>query len=451
MLPDFEPRLAAFAEVIVRVGLNLQPGQRLLIAEPYELQGVARSAEVIVEAVKRAAATDVEVIWGDGARLREFALNKDWRGYVQLVGANARQMQHYINNQDALLFLQSSQPGLLAGLPAADIAELRRIGWEHFGPIAQQLIQGATNWTVAPAPTPAWAQAAYADLPSEHRLAALWENVFEAMRIPRWSATAGRAGENPPGLLRQGYGAHAKPKQPAITLATAGGRVPPQGNPSAEWEAYLASLQQRCARLNAQRHRTLRYSGEGTDLSVALPSGHVWCTARLTTKSGVPFVANLPTEEIFTAPHRNSAEGTVRVSRPVNYNGAVIEGIELQFKRGRVVAATAQTGADLLQRLLETDEGASRLGEVAIVGDVGGSLPPDLGSSGHQAPPANWQNSGRLFHHPLLDENAQSHIALGEAYTFCQRPPDDSALNRSRLHLDLPLAANIILPPAEPA
>lgn len=391
MLPAFEPRLRAFAEVIVRVGLNLQPGQRLLIAEPYELQGVALSAKIIVEAVSRAAITDVEVIWGDGPRLREMALNKDWRGYVQLVGANAWRMQHYIDNQDALLFLQSSQPALLDGLPPEQIAELRRIGWEHFGPIAQQLVNGATNWTVAPAPTPAWAQAAYADLPSEQRLPALWQEVFNALRVT-------------------------------------------EPTPLVGWQLHLKYLQQQCASLNAKRHRTLRYQGEGTELSVALPSGHVWRTAQLTTKSGVPFVANLPTEEVFTAPHRNSAEGTVRVSRPISYSGAVISGIELEFKRGAVVAATAQTGADLLSRLLDTDEGASRLGEVAIV-------PAQTSLS----------RAGRLFRHPLLDENAQCHIALGEAYRFCQQPSDDSALNRSLVHVDLPVDAVMILPDTEPS
>src|SRR5262249_27254560 len=142
MLPDFEPRLRAFAEVIVRVGLNLQRGQRLLIAEPYELQGVARSAEVIVEAVIKAAAADAEVIWGDGRRLREFVEKADWRGFAQLAGNNARRLADGVRRGDALLFLQGSQPHLLDGLPAGRVAELRRIGWEYFGPVAQQLVQG---------------------------------------------------------------------------------------------------------------------------------------------------------------------------------------------------------------------------------------------------------------------------------------------------------------------
>ncbi len=382
--------MRAFAEVIVRVGLNLQRGQRLLIAEPYELQGVARSAEVIVEAISKAAATEIEVIWGDGPRLREFALNKDWPGFVQLMSTHARRMHSYIQNHDALLFLQSSQPTMLDGIAPESVAALRRISWEHFGPIARQLVQGATNWTVAPAPMPAWAQAVYADLPSDQRLASLWQDVFTAMRI------------NEP-------------------------------SPLAAWQLHLRLLRQQCASLNTQRLPTLRYKGEGTDLTVALPPGHVWCTAQLTTKSGVPFLANLPTEEIFTAPHRNSAEGTVHVSRPISYSGAVIKGIELEFKRGAVVAASAQTGTDLLARLLDTDEGASRIGEVAIVSEQ-----TSLG------------RAGRLFYHPLLDENASSHIALGEAYGFCQRPPDPAVLNRSLVHVDLPFDASLILPGAEP-
>ena len=385
MFPDFEPRLRAFAEVIVRTGLNLQRGQRLLIAEPYELQGVARSAEVLVEAVIKAAGCDVAVIWGDGASLREFALNKDWRGFAQLVGANARRMQEYIHHHDALLFLQGSQPRLLDGVPAAEVTELRRIGWEYYGPIAQQLVTGATNWTIAPAPSPAWAHAAYPDLPAEQRLVALWQDIFTALRI------------NDP-------------------------------SPLAAWQIHLLSLKQRRDELNAQRIAGLRYQGDGTDLIVTLPPGHVWSTAQLETSSGLPFVANLPTEEIFTAPHRDSTEGTVSVARPVNHGGAVMDGIELEFSRGRVVTARARTGGDLLRQLLDTDDGAGRLGEVALIP--------------HETSLARTK---RLFHHPLLDENATNHLALGEGYGFSLKSTDRSSLNRSLIHVDLPIAAAVHL------
>ncbi|MDI1320359.1 MAG: aminopeptidase, partial [bacterium] len=128
--------------------------------------------------------------------------------------------------------------------------------------------------------------------------------------------------------------------------------------------------------------------------------------------------------EIFTAPHRDSAEGTVRVARPINHGGAVIDGIELEFRRGRVVTAQARTGAELLRQLLDTDEGAGRLGEVALIP--------------HETSLARAE---RLFHHPLLDENAANHIALGEGYGFSLKSPDRSPLNRSLIHVDLPIAA----------
>ena len=429
---DFASRLRAFAEVIVRVGLNLQRGQRLLIAEPYELQGVARSAEVIVEAVRTMALesgcplgtevlakephpASVEIIWGDAAQLRKFAEQADWRGFARLVGENARKMERYVRQGDALLFLQGSQPKLMDGIAPDSVAELRRIGWEHFGSIAQQLVAGATNWTVAPAPSPEWADAVYADLPGEQRLSALWEDVFEAMRIPRWSAVSGRA-PNP-----------------------SGGQVPPEIH-LAVWQSHLQILQKRRDELNARRVKTLRYLGEGTDLTVTLPPKHTWCTAQLRTRSGVRFVANLPTEEVFTLPHKDSAEGVVRVSRPVNYGGTVIDDIELEFMRGRVVHARARTGSDVLTRLLDTDEGATRLGEVAIVGlPLDGSRPGQTASAS-----STWRNSDRLFYHPLLDENASNHIALGEGYAFCLRSPNPAALNRSLIHVDLPVSAQAL-------
>lgn len=270
----------------MRVGLNLKRGQRLLITDPYELQGIARNAAVIVEAVRVAATAagcphpaGIDTIWSDGSRLREFAAQADWRGFSQLVAANATVMQAAIAQGDALLFLPGSHPQLMAGIAAERVTELRRIAWEYFGPIAQQLIAGATNWTVAPAPAP---------------------------------------------------------------------------------------------------------------------------------------------------------EGVVRVSRPINYGGAVIDGIELEFRRGRVVKATAKTNAALLEQLLATDEGAARLGEVALVQ--------------HETSLAR---SGRHFHHALLDENASSHIALGEAYAFCLRSPNSAAQNRSLIHVDLPLDARVTLTKGE--
>jgi aminopeptidase len=332
---DFAENLRALAEVIVRVGLNLQSGRRLLIAEPYELQGVSRQAAALVEAVDRCA----------------------------------------------------RHAGLMAGLPDGEVDALRTIARRHLGPIAQQLVRGAINWMVACAPTPAWADTVFADLPAGERLPRLWADVFAACRV--------------------------------------GDRDPP-----AAWRDHLVSLRRQCEELNGRRSSTLCFRGPGTDLTVALPREHIWRTAELATTAGRSFLANVPMEEIFTLPHRDSADGTVRVARPVVHGGAVIDGAELEFRGGRVVKAKARKGESSLHRLLATDEGAARLGEVALV------------------PPATAiARTGRLFHHPLLDENALAHVALGEAYPFAHRggmtlSADQLAsagFNRRLVHVDLPL------------
>ncbi|MBA4138100.1 MAG: hypothetical protein C0518_12360 [Opitutus sp.] len=392
MIPDFPARLRQMADVLVRVGVNLQPRQPLLISEPYEQQGVARSAEVIVEAVRHAAddlGSSVEVIWSDGAALRAMLERDDRIAFQQLVRGNVRRLQQHVEAGGALMFLTGSQPRVLAGLPAERLTIFNEINWRQLGPLVQQLVHGATQWTLAPAPSPTWAALTFADLPGEERLTALWRVVFDALRVD---------------------GA-----DDAVDA----------------WRAHLAGLEQHAARLNSQRAHTIHYEGDGTDLTIDLPRRHHWCTAQLTSAAGVPFVVNLPTEEIFTAPDRSSAEGVVRVARPVVHAGTTLDGIELEFRRGRVVRSSARTGGELLAQLLATDDGADRLGEVALLASEFGAAPRD------------WQSARPLFHHPLLDENAACHVALGEAYPFCHRGWWKRAVNRSLIHVDLPLAARV--------
>lgn len=394
MIPDFSARLHELADVIVRVGVNLQRGQRLLIAEPYEQQGVARSAEVIVEAVRRAAAeldSEVDVIWSDPAALRASVEQDDREAFASLVRRHTRRVERHVTAGGALLFLTGSQPRLLGGLPEERLAQFNAITWRIIGPLIQSLMRGATQWTLCPAPSPTWAALACADLPDDARLAALWHAVFAALRV-----------DGTPGAVQR-------------------------------WHDHLTALQRHADDLNARRLRSVRYEGNGTDLRIGLPRGHHWCTAQFATRRGVRFVANLPTEEVFTTPRRRSAEGIARVVRPVPFQGTGIEGIELEFRRGRVVRATASRGRDLLERLIATDAGASRLGEVAL-------LASDLG-----APRLGWQEARAPFHHALLDENAANHIALGEAYPAAHRGWWKAAVNRSLIHLDLPLAARVAL------
>jgi len=389
VFPGFQEQLRRYAEVIVRFGLNLRPGQRVLIAEPYELQGVARTARPLVEALIAAAqaagAAGVETIWGDEAAWRRAA--RDWpdRDFLERLEANAARMEQAIAAGDALVFPMSAIPGLAVGIDPRAAARLRRACGEFYGRLSPALMSGATNWTAVPAPTPEWAAEVFADLPEPERAGRLWTEVF----------AAGRAG----------------------TL-----------DPVAAWETRAAELERRRDELNARGWRRLRLHGPGTDLTLALPSAHRWCTALLRTRDGRRFAPNLPTEEVFTAPHRDSAEGWLRVARPVCHGGAVMEGVELEFRGGQVVCARARCGAELLRSVLATDRGASRLGEVALVDDA--------------SPVAR---SGRCFRQALLDENAMNHVALGDSYAFTAMAGARDSLNRSVLHLDLPVDAEALL------
>lgn len=407
MPSDFDSRLRALAEVVVRIGLNLQPGQPLLITDPYDLLGVHPEALPLATAIKAAAGAGTQIITADPARLRALAEANDQKGYVVQVAANTLRMRNHLKRGGAFLFLTGSAPQLFAGLPPDRLARFEAVKWRLLGPVIQKLIRGATQWTLLPAPTSDWATAAGTTVP------ALWETVFSALRLP--------------------------PPSPYLP-------PPPSHLPPLEvWQSHLAALTVRCDELNAARHRRIRYTGTGTDLTLDLPRSHRWCTAQLTTPAGVPFVVNLPTEEVFTAPHRSSATGRVRIARPVAHNGTVMDDIELEFRSGRVVQARARTGEDHLQRLLAADNGACRIGEVALVENVGGALRPDAAPASALPPPPAWASSLPAFHHTILDENSAHHIALGDAYRFCSRAWLPLAINSSQLHLDLPLDAQVEL------
>ena len=389
MFPGFEEQLHRYAEVIVRFGLNLQPGQRVLLAEPYELQGVARAAAPLVDAVtvaaRAAGAAEVETLWGDETAWRDAV--RDWpaRDFLERLERNTTRLERAIGAGEALVFPMSVHPGLADGVAPRAAAQLRRACGEFYGRLVPDLMAGATNWTAVPAPTPEWADSVYAESPGPARVGRLWADVLAACRAD-------------------------------------------SASPVADWEARAAELECRCDELNARGWRRIRLHGPGTDLTLALPAAHRWCTALLRTRDGRRFAPNLPTEEVFTAPHRDSAEGWLRVARPVCHGGAVMEGVELEFRGGQVVCARARRGSELLRSVLAADRGAVRLGEVALVDGV--------------SPVAR---SGRCFRQALLDENAMNHVALGDGYAFTAAAGALGSLNRSALHLDLPVDADALL------
>jgi len=353
--PEFDQQIERYAEVIVRVGVNLQPGQRLYMRAPLAAAPLARA---VARVAYQAGAPLVDVLWNDEqlalARLQHaprdsFGEFAHW--YVDSAMAA-------IERGDAFVSLVSDTPGLLAGQDQAAIAMMMQTAGRHSEPVGAQIQRNAVPWTVAGAANPGWADKVFPDAEADTRAALLWQAIFSACRINR-------------------------------------------PDPVAEWKSHIAELSARAAYMTGRRYSALRYRGPGTDLTVGLPAGHIWAGGGGNSLGGTPFVANLPTEEIFTLGHRERAAGVVRASRPLNLGGVLVEDFALTFKDGRVVEARAARGEEVLRRTLDADEGAARLGEVALVPT--------------SSPIAA---SGLLFANTLYDENAASHLAVGRAYRF---------------------------------
>jgi aminopeptidase len=384
VFPGFEKQLLSYAEVIVRCGLDLRPGQDVLLADPYEMQGVlpecATLAEAIAESARAAGARSVDTIWADAA-LCEAAL-REWphRGWLERLEENTRRLEHAVEAGSALVFLFGAGADTGCLYPTTSSERMRRAAALCYARLVPALMRGATNWTSAAVPHSRWAERMYGDLPAADRLPSLWAAVLRACR--------------------------------ADTV-----------EPVEVWRERAGELRQIAGRLNDRRARIIRLRGPGTDISASLPVGHRWCTASLVTAAGSVFLPNIPTEEVFTAPIASSVEGKLRVARPVRWGGALMVGVEFEFRGGRVVRARAERGADALASLLATDPGAACLGEIAIV--------PGISPAGLV---------DRPFGHVLLDENSSTHVALGDAYSFCAEE-GAAGLNRSMIHVDMPVAA----------
>jgi aminopeptidase len=363
MTLDFEHALEKYAELTVKVGLNLQPGQRLLIkGNALVTNGVSIHAAPLVRLIAvnayRLGARLVDVIWGDDqVQLARFqhAPRDSFQEYPTWQTDGALECA---KRGDARLVILADNPGLFEGQDPELVAIYHKTALKHAKPAVELTARNALNWTVIAASVPGWASKVFPNLPSEAAEAKLWDTIFEICRV----------------------------KHP---------------DPISSWEEHVNHLTARCSYLNHRQYTALKLTGPGTDLTIGLPEGHLWKGVRETTEAGIAFTGNLPTEEVFTMPHKDRTQGVVTASLPLSRAGVLIENFSLTFAEGRVVNATAEKGQSSLRKLIETDEGASRLGEVALVP--------------HSSPVAQ---CGVLFHNDLIDENAASHIALGAAYKF---------------------------------
>jgi aminopeptidase len=363
MVSEFEQNLDKYAEVVIRVGLNLQPGQRLLIGVPsYGIYGtpieLAPLIRLIVAKAYQIGARLVDVLWNDD-QLRLIRFQYAPRdSFEEFPTWRANAVYETAKAGDAVLAIIAANPDLLAEQDPELIATVQHTNFKHSEPTMDLLGKNAMNWTVITGPVDGWTEKVYPDLPPDRGKAQFWDTIFEICRIK-------------------------------------------QADPVSAWKDHVDRLDTRCDYMNQMQYAALKLTAPGTDLTVSLPKGHVWTGGRSTSQNGIDFIANIPTEEIFTMPHKDKTEGIVTATKPLSFGGSLIEDFSLTFSEGQVIEATAKKGEESLRKLLETDEGASRLGEVALVP--------------HSSPISQ---SGLVFYSILIDENASNHIALGGAYKF---------------------------------
>ncbi|MDY0322807.1 MAG: aminopeptidase [Candidatus Carbobacillus sp.] len=348
-----DERLKEYAKLAVLAGVALQKDQDLVVRAPLEAQPLA---EEIVRLAYAQGARYVHMEWSDeGITRARFEHASDqalqyfpkWiaNGYEEMAQAGA-----------AFLTIYAPNPDLLSDLPPTRVAMGTKTVSEVMKGYRAYLMSDRARWSLISYPTSSWAKKVFPELDIEEAKKRLWEVILRTAR----AAT---------------------------------------GDPLENWRKHRRNLERRVDILNAKRYRALYYRAPGTDLKVGLPEGHLWHGGGSIDARGIPFLPNIPTEEVYTMPHRERVEGTVRATKPLVYNGSLIDGFTLTFENGRVVSARAERGEDVLHQLLDMDEGARYLGEVALV-------PVDSPIYAEQI----------LFYNTLFDENASCHLALGEAY-----------------------------------
>jgi aminopeptidase len=380
-VPNFEERLDRLAEVAIKVGLGLQKGQEVVITAPVEALPLVR--RINAHAYQAGATLVTPLLSDDALTLQRFQYAPN-ESFDKASGWLFDGMASAFKNGAARLAVVGEDPSLLSAQDPDKVARANRARSAAYRPALEYIVNFDVNWNIVSYATPAWAKAVFPNLPEAAAMEKLWDAIFAASRVD-------------------------------------------SADPIAEWKRHNESLSRRTAFMNEKRYYALRFHGPDTNLTVGLADDHWWEGGASTAKNGIVCNPNIPTEEVFTTPHMARVEGVVRSTKPLSYQGTLIEDIQVRFEGGRIVESSARRGADVLAKVLSTDEGAARLGEVALVP--------------HSSPISK---SGILFMNTLFDENASSHIALGQAYSKCLRnganlTPQELAergANKSLIHID---------------
>lgn len=388
-MQNFEQLLQKYAGFIVRIGVNVQPGQTLIISAPLAAAPLAR---LCAASAFDAGARDVRVDWSDDALTR---IRMEKGSEEALCDVKPYVLRSYLDYAESeggvcVLSLLASDPEALAGLDAGKVSRVNAARRKALMPWRSYTMNDRVQWSIAAMPSPAWAKKLFPDLAEDEAVEKLWQLIFDTCRVTG-------------------------------------------GDPVGAWQAHLDRLTVLQDKMNALDLESVHFeSSNGTDLTVGLADGAVWESAASRSEKGVSFLPNIPTEEVFTAPHKDKVDGVVYGTKPYIHGGQAIKGFHVTFKGGRIVEYGAEENAALLGEVLDTDEGARHIGEVALV---------------PASSPIN--RSGVIFYNTLFDENASCHIAFGASYPGTTRGGNALSeeellargMNQSLIHEDVMIGA----------
>lgn len=378
----FEENLEKYAELAVKVGVNVQPGQPLFVNADISSAPFVRK---VVKKAYEAGAKLVQVEWSDEVVTRTRYDHAPDESFEYFPKWRADMFEQAYKEGAASLHIVSMNPELLKGVDPGKISRFTKVAGEASKEYMKYPRGFKISWSIVAVPSVAWASKVFPEASSsEEQVEKLWNAIFDATRIT-------------------------------------------QDNPIEAWINHNKNLNNKVDYLNNENFQYLHYTAPGTDLTIELAEKHLWVGAESIDDSGSSFVANMPTEEVFTTPLKNGVNGTVRSTKPLSYAGNIINNFSLTFKDGRIVDFQAEEGYEALQKLVETDEGSHFLGEVALVP--------------HDSPISN---TNILFYNTLFDENASNHLAIGSSYTFTVKGGNDmseqelidNGINQSVTHVD---------------
>jgi aminopeptidase len=374
---DHSGKIDRLADLLVGFGANLQPGQIVGVTAYF---GMEEAARAVARAAYQRGAKYVDVFWWDHLVKRERLLHAA-EDTLEFVPPWFDQRMEWLSAEHAArVTLTGTSAAVFDGI---DPARTGRDILPYISAVPRIVNERTTNWTAGPCPNPGWAQRVHPELEPDAALAKLWEEIEYVLRLDA-------------------------------------------DDPVTAWRERMKVIVASADRLTERRFDAVHLRGPGTDLTIGLLPSSRWLGADFTTVDGLTHYPNLPTEEVFTTPDPERVDGHVSSTMPLELYGSYMDGIRIEFEGGRAVKVDANTGADALRATVAKDDGASRLGEIALV-DKEGRIGP----------------LGTVFYETLLDENAASHIALGNAYTF---PVEDDAdrqrVNKSGIHVDFMIGSN---------